>query len=134
MSELRGKYFDWDEAAVAASAFNPRQSIQLKDGSTVSLTQYAARRELQIITAAKFNEKLREQGIPKKVTVQKVCRLARDEDEVRRTLDYLWSDSENAAKILKQLQEGNEDLYRFEKMLENGSMQESNVIRQNVNV
>jgi hypothetical protein len=52
------------------------------------------------------------------VTVQKVCRLARDEDEVRRTLDYLWSDSENAAGILKELKEGNEDLYRFEKMLE----------------
>ena len=66
----------------------------------MSLTQYAARRELQIITAAKFNEKFREQGIAKKVTVQKVCRLARDEDEVGRTLDYLWSDSENAAKIL----------------------------------
>jgi len=50
------------------------------------------------------------------VTVQKVCRLARD--EVRRTLDYLWSDSEVADKILRELQEGNEDLYRFEKMLE----------------
>ena len=62
--------------------------------------------------------KLRERGCPKGVTVQKVCRLAREEDEVRRTLDYVWSDSENAAKILKDLQEGNEDLYRFEKMFE----------------
>ena len=32
--------------------------------------------------------------------------------------DHVWSDSENAAKILEDLQEGNEDLYRFEKMLE----------------
>jgi len=47
-----------------------------------------------------------------------VCRLAREEDEVRRILDYVWGDSEGAAKILKGLQEGNEDLYRFEKMLE----------------
>ena len=61
---------------------------------------------------------MRERGSPKRVTVQKVCRLARDEDEVRRTLDYFWSDSEGAAKVLKGLQEGNEDLYRFEKMLE----------------
>ena len=68
------------------------------------------------MTAADFNVKLRERGCPKGVTVQKVCRLARD--EVRRTLDYVWSDSEGAAKILKDLQEGNEDLYRFEKMLE----------------
>jgi hypothetical protein len=57
-------------------------------------------------------------GYFKGVTVQKVCRLAREEDEVRRTLDYMWSDSEGAAKILKELREGNEDLYRFEKMLE----------------
>ena len=70
------------------------------------------------MTAADFNVKLRERGCPKGVTVQKVCRLARDEDEVRRTLDYVWSDSEGAAKILKDLQEGNEDLYRFENMLE----------------
>ena len=54
----------------------------------------------------------------KEGTVQNVYRLARDEDEVSRTLDYVWSDSENASKILKDLQEGNEDLYRFEKMLE----------------
>ncbi|MCW4027429.1 MAG: hypothetical protein NWE76_08110, partial [Candidatus Bathyarchaeota archaeon] len=71
-----------------------------------------------LVTAADFNVKLREHGCPRRVTVQKVCRLARDEDEVRRTLDYFWSDSEGAAKVLKGLQEGNEDLYRFEKMLE----------------
>ena len=57
-------------------------------------------------------------AVSKGVTVQKVCRLARDEDEVRRALDYMWSDSENTSKILKDLQEGNEDLYRFEKILE----------------
>ena len=42
----------------------------------------------------------------------------RDEDEVRRILDYVWSDSEGASGILEELEKGNEDLYRFEKMLE----------------
>jgi len=102
----------------AASSFNPRENVRLKDESTISLAQYAARRNLQLVTAADFNVKLRERGCSKGVTVQKVCKLARDEDEVRRTLDYVWSDSENAGKILKGLQEGNEDLYRFEKKLE----------------
>jgi len=102
----------------AASSFNPRENVRLKDESTISLAQYAARRNLQLVTAAEFNVKLRERGCPKGVTVQKVCRLARDEGEVRRTLDYVWSDSMNASKILRDLQEGNEDLYRFEKMLE----------------
>ena len=54
--------------------------------------------------------------------MQKVCRLSRDENEVRRTLDYFWSDSEGAAKVLKGLQEGNEDLYKFEKMLETSTL------------
>ena len=62
--------------------------------------------------------KLRGRGCPKQATVQKICRITKDEDEVRRTLDYVWSDSEGANKILRELQEGNEDLYRFEKMLE----------------
>ena len=102
----------------AASSFNPRENVRLKDESTISLALYAARLNLQLVTAADFNVKLRERGSPKGVTVQKVCRLARNENEVRRTLDYLWSDSENSSKILKELQDGNEDLYKFEKMLE----------------
>jgi len=101
----------------AASAFNPRENIQLKDGSTVRLTQYAARRELEIITAAKFNEKLREQGIPKKVTVQAVCRVARDEAQVRKALDALWKEPERAEEILFELRAENTDLYKFEEML-----------------
>ena len=50
--------------------------------------------------------------------VQKVCRLTRDEDDTRRILDYVWSESEGSAGILEELEEGNEDLHRFEKMLE----------------
>lgn len=71
------------------------------------------------MTTADFNEKLREHGCPRGVTVQKVCRLTRDEDEVRRTLGYIWSDYEGSPTILKELRERNEGLYRFEEMLEN---------------
>jgi len=102
----------------AASSFNPRENVRLKDESTIGLPQYAARRNLQLVTAADFNVKLRERGCPKGVTVQKVCRLARDEEDVRRTLDHMWSDPEGAAKILGELQVVNEDIYKFEKMLE----------------
>jgi len=102
----------------AANSFNPKENIRLKDESTISLSQYAARRNLQLVTAADFNRKLREHGSLKRVTVQKVCRLARDEEEVRRTVDYIWGDPEGALKILKELTEKNRDLYLFEKMLE----------------
>lgn len=42
----------------------------------------------------------------------------KDVDEVRRTLYNTWNDSEGATGILERLQEGTENLYRFEEMLE----------------
>jgi len=63
----------------AASTFNPRETVQLKDGTKISLTQYASRGNLQLITAADFNKMLREKGCPKEATVQKICRASRDE-------------------------------------------------------
>lgn len=102
----------------AASAFNPRENIQLKDESIISLTQYAARRSLQIVTSTEFNEKLRERGLPKNLTVQAVCRVARDENQVRRTLDVFWREPERAGEILGEIRDENEDLYKLEEMLE----------------
>ncbi|MCD6325878.1 hypothetical protein J7L97_06295 [Candidatus Bathyarchaeota archaeon] len=62
----------------AASAFNPRETVQLKDGSRISLAQYAARMRLQLLRASNFNQKLHEKGCPRTVTVQKICRRARN--------------------------------------------------------
>jgi hypothetical protein len=70
------------------------------------------------VTAADFNVKLRERGCPRGVTVQKVCRLAREEEEVREALDRIWKGPEGGVEILAELQSVNEDLYRFEEMLE----------------
>jgi len=58
--------------------------------STDSIRVGRSRSNLQLVTAADFNNKLRERGCPRKVTVQKVCRQARDEDEVRETLGSVW--------------------------------------------
>ena len=102
----------------AASAFNPRENVYFKDGSTLSLAQYAARRRLQLVTAADFNEKLRDRGGPRSLTVQKVCRRARDEDEVKEALEALWKKPDNASEFLEELRMRNEDLCKFEKMLE----------------
>ena len=102
----------------AASAFNPRETVQLKDGSTISLAQYTARRELQLLKAGDFNQKLREKGCPKTVSVQKICKRARDEEDVRETLDRIWKQPEKSDETLNELLQKNEDLYKFEKMLE----------------
>jgi hypothetical protein len=102
----------------AASAFKPNESVQLKDGSKISLAQYAARRNLQLVTAADFNKMLRERGCPKAATVQMVCRAARDEAQVRETLDTFWGKPGEATEALGRLRLDNQGLYRFEKMLE----------------
>lgn len=105
----------------AASAFNPKETVQLKDGTTISLAQYTSRRDLQLLKASDFNQKLRERGCPKGVTVQKICKRARDEQEVRETLDRIWKQPEKSEEILNELLEKNKDLYEFEKMLEQKS-------------
>jgi len=63
---------------------------RLKDETIISLAQYAARCNLQLVTAADFNAKLRERDLPKEATVQKVCRASHDEREVREALDAMW--------------------------------------------
>ena len=102
----------------AAGAFKPNENVQLKDGTKITLAQYAARRNLQLITAAEFNKMLRGKGCPKVATVQKICRAARDEAQVRETLDTFWEKPGEATEALGRLRRDNEDLYRFEEKLE----------------
>lgn len=102
----------------AGSAFNPKESVQLKDGSKISLSSYTARMNLQLLKAADFNSKLRERGCPSRVTVQKICKIAKDENEVREVLDAIWDNSGRSEEILKNVQAKNKKIYEFEKMLE----------------
>ena len=68
--------------------------------------------------AADLNRMLREKGCPREATVQKVCRAARDEAQVRETLGSFWERSKEATEVLGRLRRDNEDLYRFEEKLE----------------
>jgi len=63
---------------------------------------------------------LRGKGCPKMATVQKICRVAQDEAQVRETLDGFWEKPDEATITLGRLRRDNEDLYRFEEMLESG--------------
>jgi hypothetical protein len=100
----------------AAGAFDPRDHVEVK-GEWISLRQYAARRNLQIVTASDFNGKLREKGCIKAVTVQKVCRAAKHEGEVREALDQIWKNPADGERALAELSNRNVELYSFEKML-----------------
>ena len=105
----------------AGGAFNPKETVRLKDEMVISLPAYAARMNIQLLKAADFNQKLHEKGCPKKVTVQKICRIAKDEDEVREILDAIWKNPEKGEEILFKALEGNKDIYGFEKMMEETS-------------
>jgi hypothetical protein len=108
----------------AGGAFNPKETVRLKDEMVISLASYAARMNIQLLKAADFNQKLHEKGCPKKVTVQKVCRIAKDENEVRETLDVIWKNPEKGEEILVEALERNKDVYGFEKMMEETSPRE----------
>ena len=111
----------------AAGAFKPGENVILKDGSTITLTEYTARSNLQLATAADFNKMLRKHGCPKEATVQKACRAARDEAQVRGLLDAFWEKPGEAVDALGKATQGNQDVYRFEEMLraEGGEAQEA---------
>jgi len=102
--------------AFAAGAFNPKESVRLKDETTISLSSYAARNNMQLLKAADFNVKLREHGCS--VTVQKICRIAKHESEVREALDAVWTKPAKSEEVLAKVAEKNKELYEFERMLE----------------
>jgi len=102
----------------AGSAFNPKENVRLKDESVISLATYAARINIQLLKAADFNEKMRDRGIPKEITVQRICKVAKDEREVRELFQAIWETPEKSDGILGTVIEKNKDVYDFEKMLE----------------
>jgi hypothetical protein len=102
----------------AGSAFNPKESVKMKNESVISLGAYAARTNVQLLKAADFNEKLRQRGVPKDISVQKICRIAKNEAEVRATLETIWEEPKKSAEILTSTATKNNSVYEFEKMLE----------------
>lgn len=72
----------------------------------------------QLLKAADLNEMLHQRRVEKKVTVQKVCTRARNESEVRESLDRIWNDPATSAELLDQLAFKNASLFEFEKALQ----------------
>nr|AFK24944.1 hypothetical protein Josef01_19c08_01 [uncultured archaeon] len=88
------------------------------DGNTITLAQYAERLNVQLLRAADFNVKLRDKGVPKDATVQKICKAARDERDVRRMLDAVWEKPEDAKDVLDRAIKTNSSVFKFEEELE----------------
>jgi len=99
-----------------ARAFNPTEKVVV-NGKTMPLAQYTAKMNIQLLKPSDFNSMLREHGVDKKVTIQKIGRLCRNEKEVREVLNKIWKNPAKATKILEQVANKNQDIYEFEKVL-----------------
>ncbi len=73
-----------------------------------------------LLHASDFNKQLHDRGIKKEVTVQKICRSARDEDEVREVLAKIWEKPRSATETVAALAEKNQDIYQLESTMESG--------------
>ncbi len=104
-------------AIFAASSFNPNETVKLREGQELSLTQYANRMNIQLLRASDFNEKLRERGIPNTVTTQKICRVSQNETQVRDTLSELWKSPEQAKIIIRKITNKNQNIFDFEEKI-----------------
>jgi hypothetical protein len=107
----------------AGTAFNPEEKVAIGNES-ISLAQYAARVNIQLLKAADLNHMLHDRGIEKQVTVQKVCTRTRNETEVRETLAEIWDTPTRSREMLDQLAIKNTSLFEFERALE----QKENVV------
>jgi len=102
----------------AGQSFDTRESVRLEDESSISLASYAQRMNIQLLKAVDFNQRLRERGVPKYVTVQKICRAAKNEANVRNTLEKIWGAPESGRDILSEVISTNKEVFDFEQMLE----------------
>jgi len=102
----------------AGKTFDSREKVYVEDRE-VSLASYAGRLNIQLLRTADFNSKLRERGCVKKVTVQKICKVCRDEDEIRKVLDMIWQNPRKSEEVLVNAVKKNEEIYNFERILEN---------------
>jgi hypothetical protein len=87
------------------------------NNGAITLAQYAERLNVQLLRASDFNERLRDRGVPKDVTVQKICKAARDERHVRRMLDAIWEKPEDAKDVLSNATNANSSVFKFEEEL-----------------
>lgn len=101
----------------AGGTFDPRERIRLKDGTNLTLSQYAARCNIQLIRTADLNEKLVQRGVDRQITVQRLCRDCRNEEEVKEVLDAIWDSPENATSILNKTAMKNRGLFELEHKL-----------------
>lgn len=99
-----------------AGAYNPKENVVVNK-QKITLAQHASRMNIRLLRPVDFNSKLREFGVEKKITVQKVCRVAKNEKDVRRILDEIWKNPKKAKQTIEEVMEKNQKVFEFERSL-----------------
>ena len=100
----------------AAGTYNPKEKVVV-NGEKITLSQYASRMNVKLLRPADFNERLREHGVEKIVTVQKICRCCRDEKQVRAVIDGIWHQPAKVQEVLSEALGSNQNVFEFERAL-----------------
>jgi len=69
---------------------------------------------IRLLRPVDFNSKLRDRGVEKKITVQSVCRVAKNEKDVREILDEIWKNPKKAKQTIEEVIEKNQNVFEFE--------------------
>jgi hypothetical protein len=64
-----------------------------------------------------LNEKLGQRGVEREVTVQRICRSCKGEEEVKEVLDEIWDSPENATSVLSRVAMKNRSIFDLEHKL-----------------
>jgi hypothetical protein len=63
------------------------------------------------------NPRIHQQGVNKKITLQKICKLCSNEKQVRSVLDTIAQKPKNAQEILNAVQIKDKSVFQFEENL-----------------
>jgi len=69
---------------------------------------------IKLLRPADFNSKLRERGVDKKVTVQKICKVCKNEKDVRDALNKIWKEPKKAKAVIDHVFGQNQIIFEFE--------------------
>jgi len=116
----------------AASAFNPKENVKQHDDLTITLASYATRMNVQLLKASDFNSKLYQKGCPKTASVQKICKIATNEKQVRELLERVWNEPKKSEQLIAAFVEKNKKVYEFEEFLEQNDSEKSSSLWEGV--
>jgi hypothetical protein len=100
----------------AAGTYKVKEMVTV-NGEKITLTQYASRMNIKLLRPADFNERLRDHGVNKRITVQKICKTCKDENDLRAVVDVVWEEPSRAQEAMNEAIPRNQHVFEFEKQL-----------------